>query len=50
VEAALREMGCTLPRPLLTAQTFCFTGLPFLRLTDKGLLDVRRREFVEVVL
>lgn len=46
---ALASLGCTLPRPFLTSQTFCFTGLPFLRLTDKGLLDVRRREFVSVV-
>jgi adenine deaminase len=47
--AALKQMGCPLPRPFLTAQTFCFTGLPFLRLTDKGLVDIRRRAFVEVV-
>ncbi|MBU1276136.1 MAG: amidohydrolase family protein [Proteobacteria bacterium] len=47
--AALRELGCPLPRPFLTAQTFCFTGLPFLRLTDKGLVDIRGRAFVEVV-
>ncbi|MCB2190998.1 MAG: amidohydrolase family protein [Deltaproteobacteria bacterium] len=46
---ALKEMGCPLPRPFLTAQTFCFTGLPFIRLTDKGLVDIRKRQFVEVV-
>lgn len=50
LERGLRELGCGLARPLLTIQTICFTGLPFLRLTDKGLVDVRRREFVEVVL
>ena len=49
-EAALRELGCGLERPFLTAQTFCFTGLPFLRLTNKGLLDVRARRMVEVLL
>ncbi|MBI4800698.1 MAG: adenine deaminase [Desulfarculus sp.] len=49
-EAALRDLGCTQERPFLTAQTFCFTGLPFLRLTNKGLLDVRARRMVEVVL
>lgn len=48
-EAAARELGCPLPRPFLTAQTFCFTGLPFLRLTDRGLVDVRRRAWVPVV-
>lgn len=49
-EAALRDLGCPLERPFLAAQTFCFTGLPFLRLTNKGLVDIRRRQFVEVVL
>jgi adenine deaminase len=49
-EAALRGLGCGHERPFLTAQTFCFTGLPFLRLTNKGLLDVRGRRLVEVVL
>jgi len=47
--AALAELGCPLARPFLTAQTFCFTGLPFLRLTSKGLVDIRQRRFVEVV-
>jgi len=47
---ALAGLGCPLPRPFLRAQTFCFTGLPFLRLTDKGLVDVRARKFVEVLL
>ena len=46
---ALADMGCPLERPFLTAQTFCFTGLPFLRLTNKGLVDIRRRAFVEVI-
>ncbi len=48
-EAAARGLGCSLPRPFLTAQTFCFTGLPFLRLTDRGLVDVRSRAWVPVV-
>ncbi|MFH1060569.1 MAG: adenine deaminase C-terminal domain-containing protein [Pseudomonadota bacterium] len=48
-EAALRGLGCALERPFLAAQTFCFTGLPFLRLTNKGLVDIRRRQFVEVL-
>lgn len=47
--AALKQMGCPLARPFLTAQTFCFTGLPFIRLTDKGLVDIRKGVFVEVV-
>ena len=50
IETALAELGCGLARPLLTAQTLCFTGLPFLRLTDLGLVDVRRRQFVSPLL
>ncbi|MBW2617320.1 MAG: adenine deaminase [Deltaproteobacteria bacterium] len=50
VEEALRRLGSTLARPLLTLQTLVFTGLPFLRLTDKGLLDVRQGRLVEVVI
>lgn len=49
-EAAAKGLGSSLARPFLTAQTFCFTGLPFIRLTDRGLVDMRARRFVEVVL
>lgn len=48
-EEACRRLGCKLPRPFLTFQTLPFTGLPFLRLTDRGLLDVRRRTLVELI-
>jgi adenine deaminase len=41
LEPALRTLGSGLENPFLTLQTFCFTGLPFIRLTDKGLADVR---------
>jgi len=34
-------MWFSLERPFLTLQTLCFTGLPFLRPTDRGLADVR---------
>ncbi|MCB2188242.1 MAG: amidohydrolase family protein [Deltaproteobacteria bacterium] len=50
IEGALHGLGCPLPRPFLTAQTFLFTGLPFWRLTDRGLVDVRSRQFLEVLL
>ncbi len=49
-DQAMRSLGCDLPRIFLTMQTFCFTGLPFLRLTDKGLLDVRRRQMVSLLM
>jgi len=44
------EMGCTVSNPFLTFQTLAFTGLPQLRLTDRGLADIRRRTFVDVIL
>jgi adenine deaminase len=42
VQEACHQLGSRLPRPFLTFQTFPFTGLPFLRLTDQGLVDVRK--------
>jgi adenine deaminase len=42
VEAACHRLGSTIARPFLSLQTFSFTGLPFLRLTDQGLVDVRK--------
>jgi adenine deaminase len=44
VEQAFRALGSDLERPFLTLQTFCFTGLPFIRLTDKGLVDIRAKK------
>jgi adenine deaminase len=49
-EEALKEMGCPLPRPFLALQTLPFTGLPFYRLTDRGLLDIRRCQLLPVVM
>ena len=49
VEAACRRLGSNIPRPFLTFQTFCFTGLPFLRLTDRGLVDVRQMKHVPLI-
>ncbi len=48
LEQAFRTLGSALERPFLTLQTFCFTGLPFLRLTDKGLADVRGKKLVDL--
>ncbi len=48
-EGTLKEMGCQLPRPSLVLQTLTFTGLPFYRLTDRGLLDMRKRKLIPVV-
>ncbi len=46
IEQAIQGLGSSLERPFLTLQTFCFTGLPFIRLTDKGLADIRKHELL----
>ncbi|MEA1923128.1 MAG: adenine deaminase C-terminal domain-containing protein [Pseudomonadota bacterium] len=43
---ALTTLGSKLDNPFFHYQTLAFTGLPFLRLTDKGLFDVRKRSLV----
>jgi adenine deaminase len=50
VSAALRDLGSTLPRPLLTLQTITFSAIPALRLTARGLLLVKSREHLPVLL
>jgi adenine deaminase len=48
LDEAVRMLGMNLTRPFLTTQTLAFTGLPFLRLTDRGLVDVRKSSFVSL--
>ena len=50
VEAACHRLGSSMARPFLSLQTFSFTGLPFLRLTDQGLVDVRKMSKVPLFL
>ncbi len=50
LEAACRRLGWPEGRPFLAMQTLAFTGLPFLRLTDRGLVDVKLREMVEFII
>ena len=45
---ALTTLGSKLDNPFFHYQTLAFTGLPFLRLTDKGLFDVRKRSLVSL--
>ena len=47
-DRAMKEIGCILNKPFLTIQTFSFTGLPLLRITDKGLADVKNKRLVSV--
>ncbi|MBI4322354.1 MAG: adenine deaminase [Chloroflexi bacterium] len=49
IDQELVRLGCTLSNPFLTLQTLTFTGVPHLRLTERGLLDVRHRKLVGVV-
>ncbi len=46
----VREIGVELERPFLTFQTIPFSGLPFLRITDKGLADIKNRRLVPLFL
>ena len=46
----MEEIGSTLPRPFLALQTIPFTGLPFLRITDRGLADIKTRQLVSLFL
>jgi len=50
VEAACHRLGTSMSRPFLSLQTFSFTGLPFLRLTDQGLVDVKKMSKVSLFL
>lgn len=50
VTGALRDLGAQPPRPLLTLQTLTFSAIPALRLTTRGLLAVKSREYVPALL
>ncbi len=50
IDEACRKLGSSLVRPYLTVQTLAFTGLPFLRLTDKGLFDLRKKQLIDVII
>lgn len=46
VDVAMRSIGTFLEKPFLTIQTIPFTGLPFLRITDRGLADIKNKKLV----
>jgi adenine deaminase len=48
LEIKLKDIGTYLERPFLTIQTIPFTGLPFLRISDKGLVDIKNKKLVSV--
>jgi adenine deaminase len=48
LKKALEKIGGRFEKPFLTIQTIPFSGLPFLRITDKGLADIKMRKLVSI--
>jgi adenine deaminase len=48
LELKLKEIGADLEKPFLNIQTIPFTGLPFLRITDNGLADIKQKKLVSL--
>ncbi|HEX2966100.1 MAG TPA: adenine deaminase C-terminal domain-containing protein [Syntrophorhabdaceae bacterium] len=46
LEDKLASIGAQLQKPFLNIQTIPFTGLPYLRITDKGLANVKQKRLV----
>ena len=49
VELACAHLGFKPTRPYLVLQTISFTGLPFIRLTDKGLIDTKEGKMLNLI-
>jgi adenine deaminase len=50
LDEKMKVIGTTLTKPSLTLQTIPFTGLPFLRITDRGLADIKNKKLVSLFL
>jgi adenine deaminase len=50
LDEMMKSIGTYLEKPFLTIQTIPFTGLPFLRITDKGLADIKNKRLVSLFL
>ena len=48
LETTIRTIGTSFGKPFLNIQTIPFTGLPFLRITDKGLADIKSKKLVSL--
>jgi adenine deaminase len=48
LEAAVRELGCDLHAPFMALSFLALPVIPDLKLTDRGLVDVRKFDFVPV--
>jgi adenine deaminase len=49
LEAAWKEIGCTMPSPFMTMGLIPLACLPDLRLTDRGLVDCNTFQFVDLL-
>ncbi len=50
LEAAFKELGCTLISPFMTMALLPLPVLPELRITNRGLVDTVNFEFVDVII
>ena len=50
IETSFRALGCRLRNPFLTLQTLTFSAIPALRISSKGLLDVKANRPVDLFL
>lgn len=48
VQQAVGQLGCTAGAPLMQLAFLVLPVIPFLKLTDKGLVDVEKFDFIEV--
>lgn len=48
-DEAARTLGASVSSSFVLLQTLPFTGLPYLRLTERGLVDIKSRRFVPIV-
>ncbi len=48
INQILIEDGIRMKNPLLWMQTLSFTGLPYYKLTDKGLVDIRNQKILDI--
>jgi len=48
LNAAVRSLGCVLDDPFITMSFLCLPVIPELKITDRGLVDVNRFDFVSL--
>ena len=49
LEDAWKELGCNLPSPFMTMSIVSLACLPEIRITDRGLVDCRTFEFLDLI-